>query len=107
MHPLPYRIDTRRGERRPHHCRTGTGRERGNCEGPLPYYEVRVPVRFGRLHALPGHERAEALPRGFRPGAGAPGRARLTEGSLMSLVTEIDYGTPRSKAKTTVTLTID
>src|ERR1044072_843498 len=107
MPPLPYRIDTRRGDRRPHHRRTGTGRERGNSEGPLPYYEVRVLVRLGRLHALPGHERAEALPRGFRPGAGADGRARLVEGSLMSLVTESDYGPPRSKATTTVTLTID
>ncbi len=36
---------------------------------PLQHHEVRLALRAGRLHALPRHERAEAFPGRFRPGA--------------------------------------
>ena len=73
---------------------------------PLPHHEVRLAVRARRLHALSGDERAHPFPGRFRrTAAAAPGRGMKE--IAMSLVHEIDYGTPRSKAERSVTLTID
>ena len=63
----------------------------------LPHHEVRLAVRARRLHAVPGDERAHPFSRGFRRGA-APASCGMKE-NAMSLVSEIDYGTPRSKAR--------
>src|SRR3546814_5986341 len=92
MHAMPYRIDTRRGDHGPDRGsarrlarRDGTGRLRisrrgalfpraiahryldrgadGAAARPLRYDETRLAVRFGRLHALSGAERARPFSR--------------------------------------------
>src|SRR5690606_7586589 len=58
-----------------------------------------------RFHPISGSECAAALPGGFRPRTRA--RSRGIGRERMSLVHEIDYGTPASRAEKLVTLTID
>ena len=105
VHALPDRLDPRRRGHRPHRPRRGPRRQPRGARRPLRHHEVRLALRARRLHALSGDERAHAFPGRFR-------RQRRTcrppnKENAMSLIHEIDYGTPRSKAEKTVTLTID
>src|SRR5690606_34270587 len=58
-----------------------------------------------RLHALSGHECADALSRGFQADPVRRGR-RIGE-TEMDPVHETDYGTPEVRSERRVTLTID
>ena len=74
--------------------------------GPLQHHEVRLAVRARRLHALPGHERAHAFPRGFPPtarrGCRPPSEDRHDTRSKRSTSAR-----PPPRPTKTVTLTID
>src|SRR5579862_6003400 len=61
-------------------------------------------VRVGRFHALPGAERPQPFPGGFRS---RPGTGGGIESPSMALVEEIDLGTPARRSGKTVALTID
>src|SRR3546814_10415819 len=77
----------------------------GAAARPLRYDETRLAVRFGRLHALSGAERARPFSRGFRRA-----RAGQTSGGAgrMTFTRETDHGTPPVLAGgKTVRLTID
>jgi hypothetical protein len=68
-------------------------------------------MKFGSLCALGGFtpypvmSALHPFPRGFPPADAAAAGRRVRK--RMTLIKEIDYGTPASKAKKTVTLTID
>jgi hypothetical protein len=69
VHAVPHRLDARRRDHRQDRARRATAREPRRCSRPLRHHEIRLAVRAGRLHALPGDERAEAFPGRFRSGA--------------------------------------
>ena len=69
-------------------------REPRAARRPLQHHEIRLALRAGRLHALPGHERAEAFPGRFRPSPDAPAGRGMRRTIAMSLIQEIDFGTP-------------
>src|SRR5580704_16045952 len=102
---MPDRFDARRGDGRPHHCRRGPGQESRRTCRSLQHHEIRIALRARWLHAISGDECAHPFPGRLRraDALGSRGIRRTT----MSLVHEIDYGTPRSKAEKTVALTID
>ena len=72
---------------------------------PLPHDEIWIALCTWRVYALSCHECAQTFPGRFR--ARRPSRWPRSRRNAMSLVTEIDYGTPRSTSAATVTLTID
>jgi hypothetical protein len=106
----PCRIGStaRRRDHRQDHRRRIAAEEPRAARRPLRHHEIRFALRAGRLHALPGDERA-AISRRFH--AAAPPRIErcaTEESTAMSLIQEIDYGTPRSSGRgDMVTLTID
>ena len=106
VHALPHRL----GARRELVDKIVAGEDRGanldRARRSLQHHEVRIALRPGRVYPLSGDERAHAFPRGFRRRREAP-RKLLNEETTMSMTQEIDYGTPASKAKKEVTLTID
>ncbi len=95
-----------RRDHRPDPRRRSRAREYRRAGRPLQHHEIRLALRAGRLHALPRDERAETFPWRFRPGARAPASRRIRR-PAMSLIQETDFGTPRSKSETMITLTID
>ena len=104
----PCRIGSTRGVETIDKIRAGErvdGKYRGRRR-PLQHHEIRLALRARRLHALPRDERAETFPGRFRPGSDAPAGCGIKE-IAMSLIQETDFGTPRSKSETMVTLTID
>src|SRR3546814_17215509 len=70
----------------------------GAAARPLRYDETRLAVRFGRLHALSGAERARPFSRGFRRasagqtsgGAGRIDRKSVVQGKSVSV--RVDLG---------------
>ena len=104
----PCRIGSTRGVETIDKIRARRTRRRKHRRGrrPLQHHEIRLALRARRLHALPRDERAETFPGRFWPGADAPAGRGIKE-IAMSLIQETDFGTPRSKSETMVTLTID
>ena len=105
VHALPHRLDPRRRAGRPDHRRRGRARTICAARRSLRHHEVRFALRLGRVHPYPVMSALTHFPEDF---GAAPKRLRAAnEEHAMSLVQEIDYGTPRSTAEKTVTLTID
>ena len=67
--------------------------------GPLRHDEVRIALRAGRLHPLSRDERADAFPRGLRRPRRAPAGSGVR--TPMTLIHEIDFGTPAVRADAT------
>src|SRR5262249_48752221 len=105
VHAMPHRFDPRRRDHRQDRGRRRARAEPRAAGRPLQHDEVRFAVRARRLHALSGGQRDDAFRARLQPGrAVTGGRIRRP---AMSLVHEIDYGTPMSRSTATVTLTID
>ena len=70
VHALPHRLDPRRRGDRPDHRRRGPRRRISSVLRRSVRDDAgRLAVRAGRADAVPGAERAQALPRRFRPRA--------------------------------------
>ena len=78
--PVPDWLDPRRRD----HRQDSRGRTRGGKyrprRRPLQHHEIRLALRAGRFHALPCHERPDALPGRFRPGPHSPASCRINKG---------------------------
>ena len=88
MHALPDRLGPWSRGRRPDHGRHRSRGERRGSQGFVPYYEVRIAVRPRGLRTLPGDERPQSFPGGFRScteGCGRRGRRPLCRSSLRSI----------------------
>ena len=68
VHAVPHRLGARHGGDGPHHRRPAARGEPRSAARPLSHDEVRLAVRAGRVHPVPGDERAGTFPRGFPPG---------------------------------------
>jgi formate dehydrogenase iron-sulfur subunit len=61
VHAVPRRLGARHGGDRPHRRRRQARGQPRSVARPLPYDEVRLALRAGRLHPLPSHQRAGTL----------------------------------------------
>ena len=108
MHALPHRLDPRRRDHRQDPSPANASPRTSRCCDDLC-----DTMKFGSLCALGGFtpypvmSALEPFPGRFRPGADAPRKPRNKE-TAMSLIQEIDYGTPALRIRDAmVTLTID
>src|SRR5579862_4161333 len=95
----------RRRGRRSHYQRRTARRKSDPAARSVRDDAVRLPVCAGRLCAVPGDQRTDLFPGRFRLRPAR--RRRRVRRRAMSLIHEIDYGTPASKSERQVTLTID
>ena len=106
VHALPHRFYPRCRNARQDHREQGPREEPRSARRPLQHDEVWIPLRAWGVYPVPGDERVNPFSGRLRRHAETSASRRIGE-NAMSLVHEIDYGTPRSKSEKEVTLTID